>query len=140
MNNEPVAYWDGKEPNVLGLAYHQNDYCFIPLYTHPVKEHFEDEPQAEELHEILQSNAELTPCEELRAFQEQQNGVFSDHNACCYRHECRIVWNDWEKLRSNPAELTDEEKWKLWSECPNGLVYDRVMMFADLILRKASEK
>ena len=37
-NNEPVAYWDGKEPNVLGLAYHQNDYCFIPLYTHPVKE------------------------------------------------------------------------------------------------------
>ena len=28
--------------------------------THPVKEHFEDEPQAEELHEILQSNIELT--------------------------------------------------------------------------------
>ena len=24
--------------------------------THPVKEHFEDEPQAEELHEIMQSN------------------------------------------------------------------------------------
>ena len=37
-------------------------------------------------------------------------------------------------------ELTDEEKWELWSECPNGLVYDRVMMFADLILRKAQEK
>jgi hypothetical protein len=32
----------------------------IPLYTHPVKEHFEDEPQAEELHEIMQSNLELT--------------------------------------------------------------------------------
>ena len=30
------------------------------LYTHPVKEFFEDEPQAEELHEILQSNTELT--------------------------------------------------------------------------------
>jgi hypothetical protein len=28
--------------------------------THPVKEHFEDKPQAEELHEIMQSNAELT--------------------------------------------------------------------------------
>ena len=28
--------------------------------THPAKEHFEDEPQAEELHEILQSNIELT--------------------------------------------------------------------------------
>ena len=60
MNNEPVAWWDGKEPNVLGLAYHQNDYCPIPLYTHPVKEYFEDEPQAEELHEIMQSSVELT--------------------------------------------------------------------------------
>lgn len=37
-------------------------------------------------------------------------------------------------------KLTDEEKWKLWGECPNGLVYDRVMMFADLVLRKAHEK
>lgn len=36
-------------------------------------------------------------------------------------------------------ELTDEEKWKLWGECPHGLVYDRVMMFADLVLRKAQE-
>ena len=36
--------------------------------------------------------------------------------------------------------LTDEEKWKLWGECPHGLVYDRVMIFADLILRKAQEK
>ena len=30
------------------------------IYNHPVKEFFEDEPQAEELHEIMQSNAELT--------------------------------------------------------------------------------
>ena len=29
-------------------------------YTHPVKEYFEDEPQAEELHEIMQSSVELT--------------------------------------------------------------------------------
>ena len=36
--------------------------------------------------------------------------------------------------------LTDEEIWKLWGECPHGLVYGRVMMFADLVLRKASEK
>ena len=28
--------------------------------THPAKEHFEDEPQAEELHEILQSHLDLT--------------------------------------------------------------------------------
>ena len=58
MNNEPVAWMDYLEHsdvydlNVSGRG--------IPLYTHPVKEHFEDEPQAEELHEIMQSNAELT--------------------------------------------------------------------------------
>jgi hypothetical protein len=61
-----------------------------------------------------------------------------------------FIWNtgdypdwqvkDWIPLYTHPAELTNEEKWKLWSECPNGLVYDRVMMFADLILRKANEK
>ena len=59
--NEPVAWMDYLEHsdvydlNVSGRG--------IPLYTHPVKEHFEDEPQAEELHEIMQSNthpAELT--------------------------------------------------------------------------------
>ena len=37
MNNEPVAWWDGKEPSVLGLSYFKNDYCPIPLYTHPAK-------------------------------------------------------------------------------------------------------
>ena len=36
-NNEPVAWWDGKEPSVLGLSYFKNDYCPIPLYTHPAK-------------------------------------------------------------------------------------------------------
>ena len=122
MNNEPVA-WMSEFGQFIGKV--QDEICHIPLYTHPVKEqlkeveleatfnrgykegardyankcnpvkeYFEDEPQAEELYEILQSN----------------------------------------------VELTDEEKWKLWSECPNGLVYDRVMMFADLILRKAQEK
>ena len=35
--NEPVAWWDGKEPSVLGLSYFKNDYCPIPLYTHPAK-------------------------------------------------------------------------------------------------------
>ena len=44
-------------------------------------------------------------------------------------------------LYTHPVkELTDEEKWKLWGECPNGLVYDRVMLFADLVIRKAQEK
>jgi hypothetical protein len=81
-------------------------------------------------------------CKELRAFQEQQNGVFSEHNACCYRHECRIVWNDWEKLRSNPVkELTDEEKWEVFTNLARSpdLRADMIR-FADLILRKASEK
>ena len=45
----------------------------IVSYTHPVKEHFEDEPQAEELHEIMQSNAELTDEEIL--ISAQYNGI-----------------------------------------------------------------
>ena len=57
--NEPVAWIDKNtgKPRMEGFIQTDHD---IPLYTHPVKEFFEDEPQAEELHEILQSNAELT--------------------------------------------------------------------------------
>ena len=51
----------------------------------------------------------LTPCEEIRRFQDVQNGVFSPHNACCYREDCRTVWNDWEKVRSSMMPLSDEE-------------------------------
>jgi hypothetical protein len=83
---------------------------------------------------------ELTPCKELRAFQEQQNGVFSDHNACCYRHECRIVWNDWEKLRSNLADLTDEEIKELSEKHLDMDWQTGVIEFAKAILRKAQEK
>ena len=85
---QPAAWgmtWkDGEIYDVISPAQHdkeEGDYN-IPLYTHPVNpyqsitdtkieptvvrftypvtEHFEDEPQAEELHEIMQSNAELT--------------------------------------------------------------------------------
>jgi hypothetical protein len=45
----------------------------VVSYTHPVTEHFEDEPQAEELHEILQSNVELTDEEIL--ISAQYNGI-----------------------------------------------------------------
>ena len=45
----------------------------VVSYTHPAKEHFEDEPQAEELHEIMQSNAELTDEEIL--ILAQYNGI-----------------------------------------------------------------
>ena len=77
MNKEPVAWMDDcsfftEQPDDMEGV--------IPLYTHPVKEltlpttitnsnsyhrkeHFEDEPQAEELHEILQSNTH--PVKEL---------------------------------------------------------------------------
>ena len=72
MNNEPVAWMTHliRYDNLAGkIAIPQLHLTrpptplydeIIPLYTHPVKEHFEDEPQAEELHEIMQSNAELT--------------------------------------------------------------------------------
>ena len=53
--------------------------------------------------------------------------IQTDHDIPLYTHPVK-------------EQLTDEEKWKLWGECPNGLVYDRVMLFADLILRKAQEK
>jgi hypothetical protein len=55
----------------------------------------------------------LTPCEEIRRFQDVQNGVFSSHNACCYREDCRIVWNDWEKVRSSMMPLSDKQIEKL---------------------------
>ena len=56
MNNEPVAWIN--EHGEISIEEH---WAYpTPLYTHLVKEHFEDEPQAEELHEIMQSNAELT--------------------------------------------------------------------------------
>ncbi len=89
-NNEPVAFWnkdfDLWEENAIQT--YKADGWNIPLYTHPAKtiwcacgdgitpdsgavcgvcvltnpakEHFEDEPQAEELHEILQSHLDLT--------------------------------------------------------------------------------
>jgi hypothetical protein len=89
MNNEPVAYvdnvWINRPDLAMDLGIGQmfsrcqlSDHQ-IPLYTHPVKEYFEDEPQAEELHEILQSNnhpaKELTD-EEIRGVADE---VFSTY-------------------------------------------------------------
>ena len=64
------------------VAWTQNTFCKychrIPNQcncTHPVKEeHFEDEPQAEELHEIMQSNAELTDEEINKIYLEKYDG------------------------------------------------------------------
>ena len=83
MKNEPVAYentdkeiWreipdDYYAPSIfvtaqntiginVGGSVHVKHVHEWHRLAHPVKEHFEDEPQAEELHEIMQSNAELT--------------------------------------------------------------------------------
>ena len=55
--DEPVAWMFEKDGAYMCIK-HDNRVNYdggIPLYTHPVKEeHFEDEPQAEELHEIMQ--------------------------------------------------------------------------------------
>ena len=54
MSNEPIAYF---AKNKQGWWAETDKETGIPFYTHPVKEeHFEDEPQAEKLHEIMQSN------------------------------------------------------------------------------------
>lgn len=59
MNNEPVAVV--KKYSISGIDnFHVEMLKKLNegtlLYTHPVKEYFEDAPQAEELHEILQSH------------------------------------------------------------------------------------
>ena len=73
MNNEPVAWLlfrdNGESYPEYTTSYKQmrewetylgDNERIEPHYTHPAKEHFEDEPQAEELHEILQSNTHPT--------------------------------------------------------------------------------
>lgn len=80
MNNEPVAWMRTNKQWRKEVSFVEKEGFDIPLYTHPVKEHFEDEPQAEELHKILQSNAELTDEEILISAQYNgiRNGEISD--------------------------------------------------------------
>jgi hypothetical protein len=47
----------------------------VVSFTCPVKEYFEDEPQAEELHEILQSNA--SPAKELTLTEDEIDDVWA---------------------------------------------------------------
>jgi len=61
MSNEPVAHF---YPEGEGCTVFSSDFVFkyqgtkepIPLYTHPAKDYFENEPQTEELFEIMKSN------------------------------------------------------------------------------------
>ena len=57
---------DKETGELLAVTYTDDEHRIVEVLWQrpPVKEHFEDEPQAEELHEILQSNAELTLTDE----------------------------------------------------------------------------
>ena len=91
--------------------------CGYSNYTHPVTEHFEDEPQAEELHEILQSNSH--PVKELD----------EDFDAICL--ENKRLQAEIEKLRSWVEMLV---------EVPFFNEIDHYRGIPVAILRKASEK
>ena len=119
-SNHRYQCTESNEPNQRGS-----------IYTHPVKEHFEDEPQAEELHEIMQSNTH--PVEE----QDESFDRTASHMAGEYV--------------SYKPELTDEVKdalmdallgWKYIRECHGdlyGVGWDRVQDKLEAILLKAQE-
>ena len=126
MNNEPVAWMlaDKEAEHIRSIMAVQHDFvpegCIeIALYTHPVEEeHFEDEPQAEELHEIMQSNT--YPVKE----QDESFDRTASHMAGEYV--------------SYKAELTDEEIGQFkgeWYRNGYASFYDLVKA----ILRKAQE-
>ena len=104
--NKPVAYVSTTGLNDIEWtdASHSLNYGDA-LYTHPIKEHFEDEPQAEELHEIMQSNTH--PVKELH-LSLQKSKQTGELLAVTYTDdEHRIVEVLWQK--SPVKELTDEE-------------------------------
>lgn len=76
--NKPVAWMlkTGHGTKILEVKPYCEVDLWTPLYTHPVTEHFEDEPQAEELHEIMQSNLELTD-EEIAVIGDKCFGTMS---------------------------------------------------------------
>ena len=136
MINEPVAWI----PKGMTLAKPKDLTDCIPLYTHPAKEHFEDEPQAEELHEILQNNTH--PAKELH-LSLQKSKETGELLAVTYTDdEHRIVEVLWKKP---PAKtLTDfeirgvlglDECW-IGEDCS----IPDMIAFARAILRKAQEK
>ena len=137
MNNEPVAwayikdgeFWDAIHPDEH--AQEEGSYT-IPLYTHPVKEHFEDEPQAEELHEIMQSNVELTDEEIIESLAELE-------------HEQWMKWAD----TIMQTEKISDARFARWASCmiPYADLTEEMKEFdrewarkALAILKKAQEK
>ena len=88
-----------------------------PVYTHPVEEHFEDEPQAEELHEIMQSNTH--PVEE----QDESFDRTASHMA-----------GEYVSYPIKELTLTDDEVMDLWNQA-----FSHPADFARAILLKAQE-
>ena len=148
MNNEPVA-WIAKTyyPNGLfedDLVWSKVDENSIPLYTHPVKEeHFEDEPQAEELHEIMQSNTH--PVEEQdESFDRTAShmaGEYVSHSVKEQDTDCQYCKQGCIRCDAR-KQLTDEEIMQIVEESymPQGMDKSRYTGFARAILRKAQEK
>ena len=128
-SNEPVSLTQVEIMNALTLG--------IPLYTHPVKEHFEDEPQAEELHEILQSNSH--PVKELH-LSLQKSKQTGELLAVTYTDdEHRIVEVLWQ--RPPVKVLTDDEILDTFDPHFDADIEDKELIkFARAILRKAQEK
>ena len=174
MNNEPVAWMVRKDTDEVYLAkkwaYEYAEYIkaeVIPLYTHPVKEHFEDEPQAEELHEIMQSNTHLVK-EQDESFDRTASHMAGEYVswtscvACGQRvtgdsiHTCSPQLKEQDTdcqyckqgcIRCDARkQLTDEEMKDLiqeyWGDVhivdPDGYLHE--IAFIRAILRKAQEK
>jgi len=119
MNNEPVA-WMGKDYDGIKTDFYfdveRNKLPYrlyetaIPLYTHPAKEQY-------------------------------KFGVdwSKDGNAVTVLKICEdgvaeVVFMDYQEV-THPADLTDEEIWKLWQKH----LSDDIPVFARAILRKAQE-
>ena len=123
-----IPLYTHPHPDNLGLALSiidQQKLEIEALKAHPVKEeHFEDEPQAEELHEIMQSNTH--PVEE----QDESFDRTASHMAGEYV--------------SYQKELTDEEIAEIAMQCSDMDEYGNSQLkeyeFARAILRKAQEK
>ena len=73
---------DKETGELLAVTYTDDEHRIVEVLWQkpPAKEHFEDEPQAEELHEIMQSNAELTDEEIHQAIRRgfARDGFLSD--------------------------------------------------------------
>ena len=143
--NEPVAWMlaDKEAEHIRSIMAVQHDFvpegCVeIPLYTHPadtisykdlhqmvknvlahpVEEHFEDEPQAEELHEIMQSNTH--PVEEQdESFDRTASHMAGEYVSwtSCVACGQRVKDDSIHTCSPQLKQLTDEEIISEWVGC-----------------------